>query len=82
MLQHVEDGRGHVVREGQAAQLVVHDRDALEPVLRVGDAVGQGLHRLHKVVPLADDPGAPHDVVVRAVRNRDVTRGLGLAVDR
>ena len=25
--QHVEDGGGHVAREGQAAQLVVHDGD-------------------------------------------------------
>lgn len=25
--QHVEDGPGHVAREGQAAQLVVHDGD-------------------------------------------------------
>lgn len=38
--QHVEDGGGHVAREGQAAQLVVHDGDLLEPVLGVGDAVG------------------------------------------
>lgn len=38
-VQHVEDGLRHVAREGQAAQLVVHDRDLLEPVLRVGDAV-------------------------------------------
>ena len=37
--QHVEDGPGHVAREGQAAQLVVHDRDLLELILEVGDAV-------------------------------------------
>lgn len=37
--QHVEDGLGHVAREGQAAQLVVHDGDLREPVLGVGDAV-------------------------------------------
>ena len=38
-VQYVEDGGGHVAREGQAAQLVVHDGDLREPVLRVGDAV-------------------------------------------
>ena len=80
-LQHVEDGPGHVAREGQAAQLVVHDRDLLQLVLGVGDAVGEGLHRLDEVVPLADDPGAAHDVVARAPGHGDVAGGLGLAVD-
>lgn len=37
--QHVEDGPGHVASEGQAAQLVVHDRDLVQFVIRVGDAV-------------------------------------------
>lgn len=37
--QHVEDGLRHVAREGQAAQLVVHDRDLVQFVIRVGDAV-------------------------------------------
>ena len=37
--QHVEDGRGHVAREGQAAQLVIDHGDLLEFVLGVGDAV-------------------------------------------
>ena len=80
-VQHVEDGGGHVAREGQAAQLVVHDRDLREPVLGVGDAVGQALHGLDEVVPLADDPGAAHDVVARAAGHGDVAGGLGLAVD-
>ena len=80
-VQHVEDGRGHVAREGQAAQLVVHDRDLVQLVLGVGDAVGQALHGLHEVVPLADDPGAAHDVVARAPGHGDVAGGLGLAVD-
>ena len=80
-VQNVEDGGGHVAREGQAAQLVVHDGDPREPVLGVGDAVGQALHRLDEVVPLADDPGAAHDVVARADGNGDVAGGLGLAVD-
>ena len=79
--QHVEDGLGHVAREGQASQLVVHDGDLREPVLRVGDAVGQPLHGLDEVAALADDPGAAHDVVARAPRHGDVAGGLGLAVD-
>ena len=80
-VQHVEDGLRHVAREGQAAQLVVHDRDLREPVLRVGDAVGEPLHGLHEVVPLADDPAGAHDVVAGAPRHGDVAGGLGLAVD-
>ena len=79
--QHMKDGLGHVAREGQAAQLVVHDRDLLEPVLGVGDAVGKPLHGLDEVVALADDPGAAHDVVAGAPRHGDVAGGLGLAVD-
>ena len=79
--QHMEDGLGHFAREGQAAQLVVHDGDPLEPVLGVGDAVGEPLHGLDEVVPLADDPGAAHDVVARAAGHGDVAGGLGLAVD-
>lgn len=80
-VQHVEDGLGHVAGEGQAAQLVVHDGDLLEPVLGVGDAVGQALHRLDEVVSLADDPAGAHDVVARAPCHGDVAGGLGLAVD-
>ena len=79
--QHVEDGPGHVAREGQAAQLVVHDGDLREPVLGVGDAVGERLHGLDEVAALADDPGAAHDVVARAAGHGDVAGGLGLAVD-
>lgn len=79
--QHVEDGSCHVAREGQAAQLVVHDGDLREPVLGVGDAVGQAPHGLDEVVPLADDPGAAHDVAARAPGHGDVAGGLGLAVD-
>ena len=79
--QHVEDGLGHVAREGQASQLVVHDGDLRELVLGVGDAVGQALHRLDEVVPLADDPAGAHDVVARAAGHGDVAGGLGLAVD-
>ena len=80
-VQHVEDGTCHVAREGQAAQLVVDHGDLLEPVIRVGDAVGQALHRLDEVAPLADDPGAAHDVAARAPGHGDVAGGLGLAVD-
>ena len=79
--QHVEDGLGHVAREGQAPQLVVDHGDLLEPVLGVGDAVGQPLHGLHEVVALADDPAGAHDVVARAPCHGDVAGGLGLAVD-
>ena len=79
--QHVEDGLGHVAREGQAAQLIVHDGDLLELVVRVGYAVGEALHGLDEVVPLADDPAGAHDVVARAAGHGDVAGGLGLAVD-
>ena len=80
-IKNVEDGLRHVAREGQAAQLVVHDGDLLEPVLGVCDAVGQALHRLDEVVALADDPAGAHDVVARAACHGDVAGGLGLAVD-
>ena len=80
-VQHVEDGGGHVAREGKAAQLVVHDRDLRKLVVRVGDAVGQPPHGLDEVMALADDPGAAHDVVVRAPGHGDVAGCLGLAVD-
>lgn len=79
--QHVEDGLGHVAREGQASQLVVDHGDLREPVLGVCDAVGQRLHGLDEVVPLADDPTGAHDVVARAPGHGDVAGGLGLAVD-
>ena len=79
--QHVEDGLGHVAREGQTAELVVDHGDFLQLILGVGDAVGKALHGLDEVVSLADDPGAAHDVVARAPRHGDATGGLGLAVD-
>ena len=79
--QHVEDGLGHVAREGQAAQLIVHDGNLLQLVIRVGDAVGKALHGLDEVVALADDPAGAHDVVARAAGHGDVAGGLGLAVD-
>ena len=79
--QHVEDGLGHVAREGQAAQLIVRDGNLLQLVIRVGDAVGKALHGLDEVVALADDPAGAHDVVARAAGHGDVAGGLGLAVD-
>ena len=79
--QHVEDGGGHVAREGQAAKLVVYYGDLVQFVIRVGDAVRQALHGLHEVVALADDPAGAHDVVARAPGHGDVAGGLGLAVD-
>ena len=80
-VQHVEDGRGHVAREGQAAQIVVRDRNLGKFILRVGDAVGQTLHGFDEVVSLTDDPTGAHDVVARAAGHGDVTRCLVLAVD-
>lgn len=80
-VQHMEDGLRHVAREGQASQLVIHDGDLLQLVVRVGDAVGQAPHGLDEVVPLADDPAGAHDVVARAAGHGDVAGGLGLAVD-
>ncbi len=79
--QHVEDGPGHVAREGQAAQLVVDHGDLVQFVVRVGDTVGQALHRLDEIMPLADDPAGAHDVVARAAGHGDVAGRLGLAVD-
>ena len=79
--QHVEDGPRHVAREGQAAQLVVHDGDLVQFVVRVGDAVGQALHGLDEVVALADDPAGAHDVAAGAPGHGDVAGRLGLAVD-
>lgn len=61
-VQHVEDRLGHVAREGQASQLVVHDGDLVQLVLGVGDAVGEALHSLDEVVPLADDPAGANDL--------------------
>ena len=80
-VQNVEDGLGHVAREGQAAQLVVDHGDLVQLVVRVGDAVGERPHGLDEVAALADDPGAAHDVVARAPGHGDVAGGLGLAVD-
>lgn len=56
--QHAEDSLHHVAREGQTAKLVIHNFDLRKAVLRVGDAVGQPLHRLDDVVSLADGSGA------------------------
>lgn len=64
--EYMEDGLGHVAREGKAAQLVVHDGDAVEGVFGVRHAIGQCLHGLDKVTAVTDDPGAAHDVVARA----------------
>ena len=79
--QHVEDGLGHVAREGQTAELVVDHGDLLQLVVRVDDAVGKAPHGLDEVLPLADDPAGAHDVVARAPGHGDVACGLGLAVD-
>lgn len=68
----MEDGSCHIAREGQAAQLVVHDDDLVQLVVQVVDAIGEPLHRLDEVASLADDPGVAHDVVARAPGPGDV----------
>lgn len=77
----MQDALRHLVGEGEAAELVVDHGDLLEDVGRVGDAVGERPHRLDEVLPVADDPGAAHDVVARAPGRGQVAGGLGLAVD-
>lgn len=79
-VEQVEHGRRHVPREGEAAQLVVHDRDAVQGVGRVGDAVREPHHGAHEVAPVADHPGAAQHVVPGAARHGEVARRLGLAV--
>lgn len=54
--QEMEDGLRHVLGEGEASQLVVHDRDLGEIVPGIRAPVGERGHRLHEVVPLAYDP--------------------------
>lgn len=61
-----EDGAGHVVGEGQAAYLVAHHGHLVQVVAGVRAAVGELHHRLHEVAPVADDPRAAQDVVLRA----------------
>ena len=80
-VEQVEDRGGHVAREGEAAQLVVHDGDPLQLVVRVGDAVREPNHGPREVPPVADDPAGAQHVVPGAVRDGEVARGLGLAVD-
>ena len=80
--QQVEDGPRHVAGEGQAADLVVHHGHLVEPVVRVGAAVGEPRHGPHEVVAVAYHPGAAQDVVLRARGDGEVAGGLGLAVDR
>ena len=79
--EQVQDALRHLVGEGEAAELVVDDGYAVEGVGRVGDAVGEGFHRLDEVAAVADDPGAADDVAARAAGHGQVAGGLGLAVD-
>ena len=79
--KQVEDGARHGLGEGKAAHLVVNHDDLLEGILGVGAAIGQHAHGLHEVVPLADDPAGAQDVVRGVPLHREVTGGLGLAVD-
>lgn len=55
-VQEMEDGLGHVLREGEPACLVVDDGDMGEGIFRVRHAIGEGGHRLHEVVTIANDP--------------------------
>lgn len=80
--QQVEDGLRHVVGEGEAADLVVNHGHFVEAVARVGAAVGEARHGLHEVAPIADDPRAAQDVVLRARGHGEVAGRLGLTVDR
>ena len=79
--QQPENALCHVTSEGQTSELVVYHSNLVERIFRVGAAIGKRHHRLDEVVPLADDPGAAHDVVARAPGHGDVAGGLGLAVD-
>ena len=54
--QQVEDRAGHVLREGEAARLVVHHGDTLQLVARVGGAVGERGHGPHEVAAVPYDP--------------------------
>ena len=77
-IQQVEDRVRHVPGEREAAVLVVHHRHLRQFALR--DPVGQAHHGLDEVMALADHPAGTQDVMARAVRDRDVARGLRLAV--
>lgn len=55
-IEQMEDRASHVHREGEAADLVVHHRDALQRILRVGDAVGERGHGPHEVPTVSDYP--------------------------
>ena len=79
--EQVQDTLGHLVGEGEAAELVVDDGHLLEGVGRVGHAVGERPHRLDEVAAVADDPARARDVVPGAAGHGKVAGGLGLAVD-
>ena len=79
--QEMEYGCRHVLGEGEASQLVVHDRDMGEAVSGIRAPVGERRHRLHEVAAIAYDPGGAQDVVLRASRHGKVACRLGLAVD-
>ena len=80
-IEHMEDSSSHIARKGETSQLIINNGNLIERILGVGDAVGQALHGLDEIAPLADDPAGAHDVVARAPGHGDVAGGLGLAVD-
>ena len=75
-----EDRACHVLREGEASNLVIDDGHLLQCLIRIRHAVGQRHHRLHEIVAVADYPARAQDVVLRRHRHRDVSRGLRLAI--
>ena len=79
-VQQMEDRRRHITREGEAAQLIVHDGDPIELVLGIGNAVTERLHGLHEIVSIANDPRAAENVVPRTPLHSKITGGLGLPV--
>ena len=79
-VEQMEDRARHIRREGEAADLVVHHRDAPQRVPGVGDAIGERRHGLHEVPAVADHPARAEDVVRGAAGHGDIARSLGLAV--
>ena len=79
--QEMEDGLGHVLREGEPSCLVVHDGDLGEIVPGIRAPIRERGHRLHEVVAIPYDPGGAEDIVPGASRDGEVACRLGLAVD-
>ena len=72
--EQVLDRGGEVVREGQAADLVVDHA-------RVDAALGEARHGRDEVLSLPHDPAGAQHEVLRQGRHQPVAGGLGLPVD-